>query len=77
VGRKQTNGERPLLRHLENVFAESGHQVPGLMRDIATSEAFRTATAPASDTAARENTPADTANNVINSADNPNRSEAT
>lgn len=59
VGRKQTNGERPLLRHLENTFAESGYQVPALMRDIATSEAFRTATAPAEpappkDTAARE-----------------------
>jgi Protein of unknown function (DUF1588)/Protein of unknown function (DUF1592)/Protein of unknown function (DUF1585) len=47
VGREQTNGERPLLRHLEGVFAENGYQVPALMRDIATSEAFRTATAPA------------------------------
>lgn len=59
VGRKQTNGERPLLRHLEETFAASGYQVPALMRDIATSEAFRTATAPAetalaADTAARE-----------------------
>lgn len=80
VGRKQTNGERPLLRHLENVFAESGHRVPRLMRDIAISEAFRTATAPASDTAARETMPADTANNISNmtkSADKPGRSEAT
>ena len=41
VGRKQTNGERPLLRHLEETFAASGYQVPALMRDIATSEAFR------------------------------------
>lgn len=47
VGREQTNGERPLLRHLEAQFAERGYQVPALMRDIATSEAFRTATAPA------------------------------
>ena len=51
VGRKQTNKERPLLRHLEDRFAEQGYQVPRLMRDIATSEAFRTATAPASQTA--------------------------
>ncbi len=58
VGREQTNGERPLLRHLEDAFAEGGYQVPALMRDIATSEAFRTATAPTptapvSNTAAR------------------------
>lgn len=47
VGRKQTNNERPLLRHLENTFTQGGHHVPALMREIATSEAFRTATAPA------------------------------
>jgi hypothetical protein len=45
VGRKQTNTERPLLRYLEDAFAQRGYQVPALMRDIATSEAFRTATA--------------------------------
>jgi hypothetical protein len=61
AGRKQTNGERPLLRHLENAFSEGGHQVPGLMRDIATSEAFRTATASAPETAARDSEPSDTA----------------
>ncbi|NQX88479.1 MAG: DUF1592 domain-containing protein [Halioglobus sp.] len=44
VGRKQTNSERPLLRYLESAFAEQGHQLPALMRNIATSEAFRTAT---------------------------------
>jgi len=64
VGRKQTNGERPLLRHLEDTFAASGYQVPALMRDIATSEAFRTATAPAEpaavDTAARAPSPDNT-----------------
>ena len=47
VGRKQTNGERRLLRYLEDTFAQSGYQLPALMRNIATSEAFRTATAPA------------------------------
>jgi hypothetical protein len=44
VGRKQTSGERPLLRYLEEAFAQGGYQVPALMREIATSEAFRTAT---------------------------------
>ena len=46
VGRKQTNRERKLLRYLEDQFAEQGYRVTALMRDIATSEAFRTATAP-------------------------------
>lgn len=69
VGREQTNGERPLLRHLEAAFAENGYQVPALMRDIATSEAFRTATAPApaTDTAGREASPNTTAASVGNS----------
>lgn len=48
VGRKQTNPERSLLRHLETQFVDNGYQVPALMRDIATSEAFRTASQPAS-----------------------------
>ena len=55
VGRKQTNAERPLLRYLENHFVENGHQLPALMRSIATSEAFRTATGPASSTARLHN----------------------
>ena len=50
VGRKQTNGERRLLRYLEDTFAQQGYRVPALMGDIATSEAFRTATAPSPDT---------------------------
>ncbi len=49
VGRKQTNGERRLLRYLEDTFSQQGYQVPALMSNIATSEAFRTATAPAAD----------------------------
>ena len=49
VGRKQTNGERRLLRYLEDTFAQQGYRVPALMGDIATSEAFRTATAPSPD----------------------------
>jgi hypothetical protein len=44
VGRKQTLQERSLLRYLEDNFVTTGHQVPALMREIATSEAFRTAT---------------------------------
>jgi len=84
VGRKQTNGERPLLRQLEETFAASGYQVPALMRDIATSEAFRTATAPAepapaADTAAREpsfnNTTAEHEDTVL--ATTGGRSEST
>lgn len=70
VGREQTNGERPLLRHLEAVFAENGYQVPALMRDIATSEAFRTATAPApatADTAGGKASPNTTAASAGNS----------
>ncbi|MCP4210714.1 MAG: DUF1592 domain-containing protein [Halieaceae bacterium] len=55
VGREQTNAERPLLRYLENNFVENGHQLPALMRSIATSEAFRTATGPAASTARRNN----------------------
>jgi hypothetical protein len=47
VGREQTNVERPLLRQLEANFADNGYQIPALMREIATSEAFRTARAPA------------------------------
>lgn len=70
VGRKQTNGERPLLRHLENLFVESGHQVPALMRSIATSEAFRTATAPAASTAGLNN------NSSINKAADGDRGKA-
>jgi len=45
AGRVQTNPERRLLRHLEDEFIRQGYNVPALMRDIATSEAFRTATA--------------------------------
>jgi hypothetical protein len=66
VGRKQTSGERPLLRHLEDAFAERGYQVPALMREIATSEAFRTATAsaPQEQTAERTATSRDNTTNA-------------
>ena len=46
VGREQNNRERPLLRHLEKSFEASGFVLADLMRDIATSEGFRTAAAP-------------------------------
>jgi hypothetical protein len=61
VGRKQTNGERPLLRYLEAAFAERGYQVPALMREIALSEGFRTATdaIPEAQTAEHEAAPRD------------------
>ncbi len=74
VGRKQTNGERPLLRHLEDTFIEQGHQLPGLMRNIATSEAFRTATAPRAATAERQQ---DAVNNDRQAATSAGRSNAT
>ena len=52
VGRVQLNRERPLLRHLEDQFAEQGYRITALMRDIALSEAFRTASVPAASEAA-------------------------
>ncbi len=56
VGREQNNRERPLLRHLEKSFEASGFVLGELMRDIATSEGFRTAAAPKTMTvAANEN----------------------
>lgn len=45
VGREETRSERPLLRYLEEAFAENSFRLPALMRDIAISEAFRTSTA--------------------------------
>jgi hypothetical protein len=74
VGRTQTNGERPLLRHLEDTFIEQGQQLPGLMRHIATSEAFRTATAPRAATAEREQ---DATDNDRQAATPAGRSNAT
>ncbi len=46
VGREQTNRERSLLRYLEVRFAEAGYRLPDLMREIALSEGFRTASPP-------------------------------
>lgn len=46
VGREHTNGERALLRYLETRFAETGYRLPDLMREIALSEGFRTASPP-------------------------------
>jgi hypothetical protein len=59
VGREQTSGERAYLRYLEEVFAQRAYQMPALMREIATSEAFRTATADTSGpvVASRSNAP--------------------
>lgn len=45
VGREETRGERPLLRYLEASFEQNSYKLTALMRDIAVSEAFRTATA--------------------------------
>jgi hypothetical protein len=46
VGREQVNSERRLLRYLEGQFEQSGYRLPDLMRDIVTSEGFRTASPP-------------------------------
>lgn len=46
VGREETNPERRLLRHLEGRFEDLGYRVPDLMREIAMSEGFRTASIP-------------------------------
>jgi hypothetical protein len=50
VGREQANTERRLLKHLEGRFEELGYQVPALMREIALSEGFRTASRPKENT---------------------------
>jgi hypothetical protein len=47
VGREQVNSERRLLRYLEGRFADVGYRLPDLMREIAMSEGFRTASPPA------------------------------
>ncbi|MBK7948092.1 MAG: DUF1592 domain-containing protein [Deltaproteobacteria bacterium] len=44
VGRVATLDERPLLRHLERRFEAEGHRIAPLMRAIALSPAFQTAT---------------------------------
>jgi hypothetical protein len=46
VGREQVNSERKLLRFLEQRFAESGYRLHDLMRQIALSQGFRTASRP-------------------------------
>jgi len=46
VGRKETKTERRLLRYLEFQFEDLGYRLPDLMREIAMSEGFRTASAP-------------------------------
>jgi hypothetical protein len=61
VGREQTRGERRLLRHLETRFEEIEYRLPDLMREIAMSEGFRTATkpdAPTPESQANESVPA-------------------
>lgn len=45
VGREESNSERRLLRYLEAQFEDVDYRVPALMRAIAMSEGFRTATA--------------------------------
>jgi hypothetical protein len=46
VGREPTLEEQPFLDALEDRFARSEHRVPDLLRDIITSEAFRTTSGP-------------------------------
>ncbi|MDE0758911.1 MAG: DUF1592 domain-containing protein [Pseudomonadales bacterium] len=44
VGREEVNTERRLLRYLEVQFEQSGYRLTELLREIASSEGFRTAT---------------------------------
>jgi hypothetical protein len=44
VGREEVNTERRLLRYLEGQFEQSGYRLTELLREIASSEGFRTAT---------------------------------
>lgn len=44
VGRRATSGERSMLRGLERAFEDEGHRIAPLMRAIALSPGFRTAT---------------------------------
>ncbi len=46
VGRDPVNSERRLMRHLESEFEASGHRFAALLRAIASSDGFRTATRP-------------------------------
>ena len=46
VGRDPVNSERRLLRRLEKQFESSGHRLHALLRDVAMSDGFRTATRP-------------------------------
>ena len=72
VGREQTNPERPLLRSLKNQFAEQEYKVPELMRNIALSTGFRTATAttPAAQTAKAVSSPSEQTTQVQAQAQN-------
>ena len=46
VGRVPGLEERPLLRHLARRFEQEGYRIAGLMREIALSDGFRTASRP-------------------------------
>ncbi len=46
VGRDPVNSERRLLKHLERRLEESDYRLAALLRDVVTSEGFRTATPP-------------------------------
>ena len=45
VGREPANSERRLIRYLERRLEDSGYRLAALMREVALSEGFRTATA--------------------------------
>jgi hypothetical protein len=54
VGRDPVNSERRLLRRLEKQFENSGHRLHALLRDVAMSDGFRTATRPRKDLEVQE-----------------------
>lgn len=57
VGRDPVNSERRLLRHLERQFERSGYRLHALLREVAMSDGFRTATRPRQEPSAEEPAP--------------------
>ncbi len=49
VGRKTVAAEKPFIEQLNQIFADNGYRLPGLMQTIAVSEAFYAASPPSTD----------------------------
>ena len=57
VGRDPVHGERRLIRHLERRLEALDHRLDGLLREVASSEGFRTASPPPTDLESPESAP--------------------